>query len=89
LAPSASGSDTGSPRIVVCVLRCDIDENALAQLDPLQIGAIGVERLLGIGPPFGIVEERARNPAARGFSQIFDTGHGSHGRTIPRLFGFR
>ena len=60
-----------------------VDENALAQLDGLEIGAVGVERLLGVGAAFGIFEERARHPAAGGLPQVLDAGHGFHGWQFP------
>ena len=62
----------------------DVDQNALAQLDAFEIGAVGAQRLLRIGAAVGIFEERARHLAAGGLPQILDAGHGFHGRA-PRL----
>ena len=39
----------------------DIDQHALAQLDPLHVGAVGAEGLLGIGAGIDILEEGARH----------------------------
>ena len=67
IGASASGSDTFSPRMVVERSRCDdVDQHALAQLDALQVVAVGAQRLLRIGAGIGIVEERARHLAAGG-----------------------
>ena len=62
----------------------DVDEDLLPQLDAFEIGAVGIQRLLGIGAPIGIFEERPRHLAAGGLAQILDTGHRFHGRS-PRL----
>ena len=79
IGASASGSDAGSPRIVVLVLRAgDVAQDALAQFDALEIGAVGAQRLLGIGAGFGIIDERARHLAVRGLPQVLDAGHGFH-----------
>ena len=76
--------------MVVAVLRSrDVDQDALAQLDALEIGAVGAQRLLGIGAAVGIVEERLRHPAARGLPQVLDAGHGSHGVRPQLLRSFR
>ena len=62
----------------------DVDENPLPQLDAFEIGAVGIQRLFGIGAAVGVVEERPRHLAAGGLAQILDTGHRFHGRS-PRL----
>ena len=55
-----------------------VDQHALAQLDALEVLAIGAQRLLRIGAGFGIVEEGARHPASGKLPQILDAGHGAH-----------
>ncbi len=62
----------------------DVEQNALAQLDALEIGAIGAQRLLGIGAGLGIIDERARHLAVGGLPQVLDAGHGLHVR-FPAL----
>ena len=59
-----------------------VDQHALAQLDALQVGAVGAQRLLRIGAGLGIVEEGARNLAAGSLPQVLDAGHGPHGRDL-------
>ena len=61
----------------------DVDQDALAELDLLQILGIGAQRVLGIGAAVGIVEERLRNPALVQLAQIFDAGDVLHGRPGP------
>ena len=86
IGASASGSDAGSPRIVVLVLRSATStQDALAQLDALEIGAIGAQRLFGIGAGLGIIDERARHLAVGDLPQVLDTGHGFHGRFFRAL----
>ena len=86
IGASASGSDAGSPRIVVLLLRLSTSTRiALAQLDALQIGAIGAQRLLCIGAAIGIFEERARHLAAGSLPQVFDAGPGLHVLRFPAL----
>ena len=85
---SASGSAAGSPRIVVVVAaRGHVEQDALAQLDALEIGAVGAQRLLGIGAGVGIIEEGARHLAVGGLPQILDAGHGFHA-AFPPTGGF-
>ena len=62
----------------------DVEQDALAQLDAFEIGAVGAQRLLGIGAGFGIIDKRARHLAVGGLPQILDAGHGFHGR-FPAL----
>ena len=52
-----------------------VDQHALAQLDVLEIAAIGVQRLLRIGAGLGVVEEGARHPAAGYLPQVLDARH--------------
>ena len=65
--------------------RGNVDQDALAQLDGFEIGAVGAQRLLGIGAAVGIFEERPRHLAAGGLPQVLDAGHGFHGVRIPAL----
>ena len=55
-----------------------VDEHALAQLDALEILAIGTQRLLGVGARLGIIEERLGYPAAGEPSQILNAGDVFH-----------
>ena len=55
-----------------------VDEHALAQLDALEVGAVGAQRLLRVGAGFGVVEERARHLAAGRAAQVFNAGQGAH-----------
>src|SRR5207302_8875622 len=57
----------------------DVDQDALAQLDPLEIGAVRPQRLLAIRAGLGVVEEHPWDPAAGPLSQVLDTGHCAHG----------
>ena len=50
----------------------NIDHDALAQLQRLEIGAVRLQRLLGIGAAVAIFEEGARHAALRHQSQIVD-----------------
>ena len=56
----------------------DVDQDALAQLDVLEIGAVGPERLLAVGAGVDIVEKSAWNPAAVQHTQVLDAGNGFH-----------
>ena len=51
--------------------------HALAQLDGLEIGAVGAQRLLVIGAAVGVVEKGTRNPAAGERAQVVDAGDNS------------
>ena len=64
----------------------DVDQDALAELDLLQIVAVGAQRVLGIGAAVGIVEKRLRHPALVQLAQIFDAGDVLHGRSRPFLY---
>ncbi len=63
----------------------DVDQDALAELDLLQILGIGAQRVLGIGAAIGIVEEGLRDAALVQLAQIFDAGDVLHGRPGPFL----
>ncbi len=71
--------------VVAVRARGDVDQDALAQLDGFEIGAVGAQRLLGIGAAVGIFEERPRHLAAGGLPQVLDAGHGFHGLRFPAL----
>ena len=71
--------------VVVVAARRDVDQDALAQLDGFEIGAVGAQRLLGIGAAIGIFEKRPRHLAAGGLPQVLDAGHGFHGFGVPAL----
>ncbi len=53
----------------------DVMQDALAQPDAIEIGAVGAQRLLGIGPRLTVVDEGARHLAVISLPQIFDAGH--------------
>src|SRR5262249_6268040 len=63
----------------------NIDEDTLAQLDSLDVGAVRPQRFLRIGPGFGIVEEHPRNFAARALPQVLDARDGAHVDAFPSL----
>ena len=93
IGASASGSETGSPRIVVPVSRCDTSTSTRwRSLIALQVGAVGAQRLLRIGARLGIAEEGARHPAPGDLPKVFDAGHplhrGGHGRCRGDVAGF-
>ena len=56
----------------------DVEQDALAQLDTFEIGAVGAQCLLGIGASLGIIDERARHLAVGGLPEVLDAGHGFH-----------
>ena len=64
----------------------DVDQDALAELDLLQIVVVGAQRVLGIGAAIGIVEERLRHAALVQQAQILDAGDVLHGRSRPFLY---
>src|SRR5262249_59333397 len=64
----------------------DVDQNALAELDLLQVIAVGAQRLLGIGAAIGIVEERLRDAAPVQLAQILDAGDMLHERSLVPTF---
>ncbi len=64
----------------------DVDQNALAELDLLQIVAVGAQRILGIGAAVGIVEESLRHAALVQLAQILDAGDVLHERSRPFLY---
>ena len=84
IGPSASGTGTCSPRIVVAVLRWStFTQHALAQLDALHVGAVGAQRLLVVGAGVGVIEEHLRHVAPRALPQVLDAGHVLHARLPP------
>ncbi len=66
----------------------DVDENALAEFQRLEVGAVGAQRLLGIGAVIDIVEERLRHLAPVQFAQILDAGDVFHVRSLPVTSAF-
>ena len=60
------------------VALADIDQDALAKFDLLQIVMVGAQRVLGIGAAIRIVEERLRHVALVKQAQIFDAGDVFH-----------
>ncbi len=64
----------------------DVDQDALAELDRLQVVDIGAQRVLGIGAAIGIVEEGLGHAALVQLAQIFDAGDVFHGRSRPFLY---
>jgi hypothetical protein len=58
----------------------DVDEDALAQFDRLQILAIGAQRLFGIGAAVAIVEKCLGHLSHMALSQVLDAGNMFHGR---------
>ena len=64
----------------------DVDQDALAKLDLLQIVAVGAQRFLGIGAAIRIVEERLRHVALVQLPQILDAGDVLHGSSRPFLY---
>ena len=60
----------------------DIDEDALAQLDRLQILTVGAQRFLGIGTAVAIIEKCLWHFPHVALPQILDAGNVFHGR-IP------
>ena len=62
-----------------------IDQDALAELDLLQIVAIGAQRFLGIGAAVGIIEECLGHLSHVNLPQILDAGDVLHERSRPRF----
>jgi hypothetical protein len=60
----------------------DIDQDALAQLDAFEVGAIGRKSLLGVGAALNEIEERAGHLAGGNMPQVLDAGHTFHGQAI-------
>ena len=60
----------------------DVAQDALTQLDLLEIGAVGAQRLLVVGARVGVIEEHFRDVAARALPQVIDAGKCLHGETI-------
>ena len=56
----------------------DVDQHALAQLDGVEVGAVGGERQLVIGAALAVVEQRARQAPPRDLAQVLDIGDGAH-----------
>mgnify|MGYP001422091248 CR=1 FL=1 len=56
----------------------DVDQHALAQLDGVEVGAVGGERQLVIGAALAIVEQRARQAPPRDLAQVLDIGDRAH-----------
>src|SRR5690348_17424045 len=50
----------------------DVVEDPLTKRDALEIGAVGMQRLLGIRAGFGVIDECARNFAVRELPQVLD-----------------
>ena len=61
----------------------DIVEDALAKRDALQTGAVGMQRLLGIGAGLGIIDEGARDLAVGELPQVLNAGDCSHPPSTP------
>ena len=59
-----------------------VHQNALAQLDGFEVGAIGAQRFLVVGAAIGVIEKGARHPAARRHPQIIDAGENFHGISV-------
>jgi hypothetical protein len=59
----------------------DVDQNALAELDLLQVVAIGAQRLLRVGAAIGVVEKRLGHTALVQQAQVLDAGDVLHGRS--------
>src|SRR5262249_31974028 len=59
-----------------------VDQQPLAQLDALEVGAVGAQRLLRVGAGLRIIEKSARHLAAGLLSQVVDAGHGAHGEGL-------
>ena len=57
----------------------DVHQHALAQLDRLQIGAVGAQRFFLVGAAIGVIEKRARHLAAGKRAQVVDVGDVFHG----------
>src|SRR5258705_9324278 len=64
----------------------DIDQYALAKLDRFEIGAVGAQRVLGIGTAVGVIEKRFRHAALVQLAQILDAGDMFHRRFRPFLY---
>src|SRR5256885_800514 len=64
-----------------CTLRAnkaDIDADALAQRDRLDVGLVHAQRALGIRAAVDILEDRARNALSGQLAEILDAGHRRH-----------
>ena len=82
-----SGTGTGSPRMVVPRSRCETSTSTRwRSLMRFEVGAVGPQRLLGIGAGLGVVEEHLRHLAPRELPQVLDAGDGAHaGHHIRRV----
>ncbi len=68
-----NGDDNFWPTTVVARLRAETSTRMRwRSLMRFQVGAVGAQRLLVVGAAVGVIEERARNPAARQLPQVFD-----------------
>ena len=78
-APGSAACLPASPRMVgALVAHGDVDEDALTEFQRLEVGAVGAQRLLGVGAVIDIVEERLRHLAPVQFAQILDAGDVFH-----------
>ena len=57
----------------------DVDHHTLAQLDVLEVGPVGAQRLLVIGAAVDVLEKGLWNFAAGKRAQVFNAGDGLHG----------
>ena len=69
--PAEQGRRGGAP--------VDIDADALAQPDRLDVGLVGAQRALGVRAAVDVLEDRARHAFSRQLAQILDAGHHGHG----------
>src|SRR5439155_17885690 len=56
----------------------DVDQDTLAQLDGVEVAAVGAQRLLRIGTALGIFEEHLWLPSARPPPEVLDAGQDRH-----------
>ena len=57
----------------------DVDADALAQRERLQVGAVRAQRRFAVGAAIDVIENRPRHPLLRQLAQIVDAGHDRHG----------
>jgi len=63
----------------------NVDQDALAKLDLLQIVVVGAQCILGIRAAVRVIEERLRHVALVEQAQILDAGNVFHGSFRPFL----
>ena len=63
----------------------DVDADALAQRERLQVGAVGAQRGFAVGAAVDVVEDRARDALLRELAQVLDAGHHRHGGAFYTL----